>query len=40
MFLPMTVEEVRNTLGKPIRIVRNNGESLIRALWGMEDTDG
>ena len=35
-----TVEEVRNTLGKPIRIVRNNGESLIRALWGMEDTDG
>ena len=35
-----TVEQVQTTLGKPIRIVRNNGESLIRALWGMEDTDG
>ena len=35
-----TVEEVRNALGCPVRIVRNNGESLIRALWGMEDTDG
>ncbi|MCR5567463.1 MAG: DUF512 domain-containing protein [Clostridiales bacterium] len=35
-----TVEEVRQTLGRPVRIVRNNGESLIRALWEMEDTDG
>ena len=35
-----TVEEVRQALGRPIRIVRNNGESLIRALWEMEDTDG
>ena len=35
-----TVEQVRQALGRPVRIVRNNGESLIRALWGMEDTDG
>ena len=35
-----TVTEVSTSLGKPVRIVRNNGESLIRALWGMEDTDG
>ncbi|MBR2661264.1 MAG: DUF512 domain-containing protein [Clostridia bacterium] len=35
-----TVEEVRQALGRPVRIVRNNGESLIRALWEMEDTDG
>lgn len=36
----MTVDEVEKTIGKPIRIVRNSGESLIRALWGMEETDG
>ena len=34
-----TVEEVSNALNRPVRIVRNNGESLIRALWGMEDSD-
>ena len=33
----MTLQEVTDTLSKPVRIVRNNGESLIRALWGMED---
>ena len=36
----ITIEEVRKSLGKPVRIIRNNGESLIRALWGMEDVDG
>ena len=36
----ITIAEVQKSLGKPIRIVRNNGESLVRALWGMEDTDG
>ena len=35
-----TITEVSTALGKPVRIVRNNGETLIRALWGMEDTDG
>ena len=35
-----TIEEVSRELNRPVRIVRNNGESLIRALWGMEDTDG
>ena len=34
-----TLEQVRNELGVPVRIVRNNGESLIRALWEMEDED-
>ena len=33
----MTLEEVRNRVGKPIRIVENNGESFIRALFQMED---
>ena len=32
-----TLEEVRCELMKPLRVVRNNGESLVRALWGMED---
>ena len=35
-----TVDEVRSALNRPVRIVRNNGESLIRALWEMEETDG
>jgi len=35
-----TLEEVHRRLSKPIRIVRNQGESLIRALWGMEENDG
>ncbi len=34
-----TLEEVKKELNRPVRIVRNNGESLIRALWGMEDED-
>ena len=34
-----TLDEVRIELGAPIRIVRNNGESLIRALWEMEEED-
>lgn len=33
----MTLKEVKEILNKPVRIVHNNGESLIRALWGMED---
>lgn len=35
-----TIDEVSSALNRPVRIVRNNGESLIRALWEMEDTDG
>lgn len=35
-----TLEEVSSRLGKPVRIVRNQGESLIHALWGMEDMNG
>ena len=33
----MTLEEVREKIGKPVRIVANNGESLIRALYHMEE---
>ena len=36
----LSVTEVSRVLNRPVRIVRNNGESLIRALWGMEDIDG
>ena len=36
----MSLDDVRKKLNRPVRVVRNNGESLIRALWGMEDTDG
>ena len=32
-----TLDDVSKALNKPIRVVRNNGESLIRALWGMEE---
>ena len=35
-----TLEEVVRKLGRPVRVVRNNGESLIRALWEMEDAHG
>ena len=35
-----TLAEVSSALNKPIRIVRNNGESLIRALWKMEEENG
>ena len=35
----MTLDQVAEALGKPLRVVRNNGESLIRALWGMEEND-
>ena len=41
MFLDeTTLEDVRRELGKPIRVVQNNGESLIRALWGLEEENG
>ena len=33
----MTLDEVRTALGHPVRVIPNNGESLIRALWKMED---
>ena len=32
-----TLEEVSRKLNRPVRVIPNNGESLIRALWGMED---
>ena len=35
-----TLDEVSSALQKPICIVRNNGESLIRALWKMEENNG
>lgn len=35
-----TLDEVSLALHKPICIVRNNGESLIRALWKMEENNG
>ena len=35
-----TLDDVRNALGKPIRVVQNNGESFIRALWGLEEENG
>ena len=34
-----TLDEVKRELGVPVRVVRNNGESLIRALWEMEEED-
>ena len=33
----MTLEEVSRELRRPIRVVQNNGEALIRALWGLEE---
>jgi len=36
----MTLEEVCNALGCPVRVIPNNGESLIRALWKLEDENG
>ena len=35
-----TLDEVSSALNRPIFIVRNNGESLIRALWKMEEDNG
>ena len=35
-----TLSQVSEALGKPVKVVRNNGESLIRALWEMEDING
>ena len=33
----MTLDNVRSALNRPVRIVRNTGDSFIRALWGMEE---
>lgn len=35
----MTLADVAEQLGKPVKTVHNSGESLIRALWGMEEND-
>ena len=32
-----TLNDVKHALKVPVRVVQNNGESLIRALWGMEE---
>ena len=32
-----TLEDVKHALNVPVRVVQNNGESLIRALWGLEE---
>ena len=36
----MTLEDVRKALGCAVSVVPNNGESLIRALWKLEDENG
>ena len=36
----MTLEDVRKTLAHPVRVIPNNGEALIRALWNMEEENG
>ena len=35
-----TLEEVQAALNRPVRVVQNNGEALIRALWNLEDENG
>ena len=35
-----TLEDVQRELNRPLRVVQNNGESLIRALWNMEEENG
>lgn len=35
-----TLEEVSAQLRRPLRVVRNQGDSLLRALWGLEDEHG
>ena len=35
----MTLDEVREKAGKPIRVVENTGEAFIRALYQLEDSD-
>ena len=35
----MTLDEVREKAGKPIRVVENTGEAFIRALYQLEDND-
>ena len=32
----ISLEEVRNTVGKPVVVVENNGEAFVRAIFGME----
>lgn len=32
-----TLDDVNKALNTPVRVVQNNGEALIRALWGMEE---
>ena len=33
----MTFDEVRQAVQKPIRVVKNTGESFLRALYGLEE---
>ena len=33
----LTLDEVRTKAGKPIRVVENNGDSFVRALYQLED---
>ena len=32
-----SLDDIMHQLNKPVRVVRNNGESLLRARWGMEE---
>ena len=34
-----TLDEVRLKLNRPVRVIPNNGEALVRALWEMEDAN-
>jgi len=36
----MTLEDVHKALGCSVRVIQNNGEALIRALWKLEDENG
>ena len=36
----ITLDNVRKRLNRPVRVMRSDGESLLRALWGMEEYNG
>lgn len=36
----LSLDDVRQALGHPVRVIPNHGESLIRALWGLEEENG
>lgn len=34
-----TLDQVKTELEKPVRVIHNTGESLVRALWGLEESN-